>query len=58
MRWVFPTIIKLFTPPFKARGHCSRGRFFHRRAIAKRTGSRSLQRKIIDLQGIKSNLAS
>ncbi|MDE5074528.1 MAG: hypothetical protein O4749_00110 [Trichodesmium sp. St5_bin2_1] len=31
---------------------------FHRRAIAKRTGSLSLQRKIIDLQGIKSNLAS
>ncbi|MCL2931133.1 MAG: hypothetical protein MGG11_02190 [Trichodesmium sp. MAG_R03] len=34
MGWVFPTIIKLFTPPFKARGHWSRGRFFHRRAIA------------------------
>ncbi|MDE5096705.1 hypothetical protein [Trichodesmium erythraeum] len=45
--WVFPTIIKLFTLPFKARGHCSRGRLFHRRAIAKRTGSLSLQRKII-----------
>ncbi|MDE5085324.1 MAG: hypothetical protein O4859_30645, partial [Trichodesmium sp. St18_bin1] len=28
------------------------------KSIAKRTGSLSLQRKIIDLQGIKSNLAS
>ena len=58
LRLIFPIIVKLLTPPFKAGGHCSRGRFFHRRAFAKRTGSLSLQRKIIDLQGIKSNLAS